>query len=130
MHFEWFPEHLSLLQMIQSTRKIANATGARSYYEWRGHRDFVNPGNKVISKLVFDKHLITALKGIKSLSKDEEKVHSSPTAAAAAAAAALKKNIFAYFSSWRIIQTMSLLQTPLKKKKSPRQKRRLSSNQN
>lgn len=73
-HMVWFPEHKALLQNLHDAKNAANKTGARAYFTWRGHRDFVNPGRKKITKLDFHNHLIAALKVIKELSPEEEKV--------------------------------------------------------
>lgn len=74
-HFVWFPEHEILLQKLSIARKSANITRARTYFNWRGMRDFVNPGAKTLTKLEFEKHLLNALKSIKDTSAEEKQVH-------------------------------------------------------
>ena len=73
IHFNWFPDHRSLLQKLQSAKNNANATSSRAYFEWRGIRDFVNPG-KTISKKNFLEHLVNALKAIPDITEEEKSV--------------------------------------------------------
>ena len=72
-HFQWFPEHKSLLVKLMTCKDTANSTGSRAYFTWRGVRDFVNP-RKSIAKLDFVNHLVNALKGQEKISREEQEV--------------------------------------------------------
>lgn len=75
-HFERFPDHLLYLKNLNEAKETALKNRSRVYVTWRGYRCFVTPGKKSVDKTAFSKHLIVALKAIKPISTEEEKVYS------------------------------------------------------
>ena len=73
-HFEKFPGHKMFLQLLNEGKETAAKNRSRVYVNWRGYRVFVNPGKKNLDRNEFLRHLIVALKTIKPISVEEEKV--------------------------------------------------------
>ena len=72
----FFPEHEKYKQRLIKSQKLANEKKKRTQICWRGYRTAVKPGqaNLEDDEDTLNGMLITALKNIKKISSDEEKV--------------------------------------------------------
>ena len=72
----FFPEHEKYKRKLIKSQKLANENNKRTQICWRGYRTAVKPGSIDLEQNddVLDDMLMTALKNMKNISPDEEKV--------------------------------------------------------
>lgn len=73
----YFPEHEKYKQKLIKSQTIANRNKKRTQICWRGYRTAVKPGktNLAEDETTLNMMLITALKNIKKITSEEEKVY-------------------------------------------------------